>query len=144
MAKVIVLCGPSGSGKTYTRTHDPALVDLPYLDIADIYREARERFGISLDWETALSKLLRDLRVLLRQTDVVVIEGYFLPRSKSRRVLEEDARVGGYSLEYRQHYASPETCARRIMAQYEAGECTWEEADTRIKMMLRVVDKEAR
>ena len=50
---MIILAGVSGNGKTHIRLNDPALRDLPYVDIADIYEEYPE-----FDWLDALYTLL--------------------------------------------------------------------------------------
>ena len=76
MKKVIVLAGVSGTGKTHARLNDPELRDLPFVDIADLYEEYPE-FG----WYEVLYALLKRIRGLLEEHDVIVVEGYFLDRS---------------------------------------------------------------
>ena len=71
MRKAIILAGVSGTGKTHARFNDPALKDLPCVDIADVYREFPE-FG----WLDALHALLKRIRLLQQKHDAIVIEGY--------------------------------------------------------------------
>jgi len=78
--KVIVLAGVSGVGKTHARLTDPALKDLPCVDIADVYCEYPE-----FDWMEAFFALARRVRTCLEQCDTVIVEGYFLPGSTTRQ-----------------------------------------------------------
>jgi predicted kinase len=132
MKKAIVLTGISGTGKTYARLNDPALRDLPCVDIADVYREFPE-FG----WLDALHALLKRVRLLLQKHDTIVIEGYFLPRSTSRTILGEDLKVAGAQVEIHEFWSAFEVCQGWISAQWEAGEISAAECRTRIEMLKR-------
>lgn len=80
--RVIILCGVSGVGKTHARLHDPELVDLPYVDIADVYRDLPYA-SARVATEALINKVLK----LLKEHDSVVVEGYFLPDTPSRSLL---------------------------------------------------------
>ena len=137
MKKVIVLSGIPGCGKTWSRENSPELSALPFIDIADIYRIHEEKFpGYEpLDWCTATLKLLRLVREILPQKNVVVVEGCFLEGRPSRNLLKEDARVGGYALEFVDIVADPEVCRQRILSQYTDGEIDWPTANTRLRVL---------
>ena len=132
MKKVIVLAGVSGTGKTHARTHDPELKDLPHVDIADIYEEFPE-FG----WYEALYALLKRARLLLQKHDVIVVEGYFLDGSTSRRILVNDMKVAGATIKFREFWAPFQVCALRITQQWERGEITAPECRRRIELLKR-------
>lgn len=131
--KVTVLCGVSGSGKTYLRTTNPDLKRLPYVDIADVYAQYPE-----FDWVTATCVACRRALALLQQNDHVVIEGYFLPGTPSRRQLEREMIVAGVSALYILLTVTTAAAQQRILDQFQRGEVTWADADTRIKILLRV------
>ena len=96
MKRAIILSGVSGTGKTYTRTTAPELKDLPHLDIAEVYREFPE-----FDWSEALGCLLKRARKMLQEHDTIVIEGYFLPGSTTRKMLVDDLKVAGAKVDIR-------------------------------------------
>ena len=114
MKQAIVLCGVSGTGKTYARLNDPALKNLPYVDVADFYREFP-----GLDWASATAVVCRKAREMLEAHDAIVIEGYCLPGSTTRNWLLNDMRVAGAVVEIREFWAPMETCIERISAQWE-------------------------
>ena len=132
MKKVIVLTGVSGVGKTHARLNDPELKDLPCVDIADIYQEHPE-----FDWSDALYTLLQRLRFMLREQEdeAIVVEGYFLPGSPSRRKLVNDMKVAGAQVEFRELWEPFETCALRISRQWERGEISAVQCRGRIEML---------
>jgi hypothetical protein len=78
MKQVIILSGVSGAGKTHARLNAPVLKDLPYVDVADFYREFPE-----LDGASATAAVCRKARQLLEAHDAIVIEGYYLPAWQS-------------------------------------------------------------
>jgi hypothetical protein len=81
MKRAIVLCGASGTGKTHARMNDPALKNLPHVDVADFYREFPE-----LDGASATAAGCRKARQLLEAHDAIVIKGYYLvPTHRDRR-----------------------------------------------------------
>ena len=96
MKRAIILSGVSGTGKTHGRLNDPALKDLPYVDVADFYREFPE-----LDRASATAAVCRKARELLEAHDTVV-EGYYLPGSTTRNWLLNDMRVAGAVVEVRE------------------------------------------
>jgi predicted kinase len=132
MKKVIVLAGVSGTGKTHARTHDPELKDLPYVDIAEIYERWPE-----FDWYEVLYTLLKRARQLLQEHEAIVIEGYFLRFSTSRRILVNDMKVAGAKVEFREFWAPFQVCALRITQQWERGEITAPEYRRRIELLKR-------
>jgi predicted kinase len=132
MKKVIVLAGVSGTGNTHARTHDPELKHLPYVDIAEIY-ECWPEF----DWYEALPALLKRIRGLLEEHDVIVVEGYFLDRSTSRRILMNDLKVAGATVEFREFWAPFQICALRITQQWKRREITAPEYRRRIELLKR-------
>ena len=132
MKRAVVLTGVSGAGKTHARLNDPELKDLPYVDVADIYRE---RPG--LEWFIVHNMLYRQVVELSHAHDVVVIEGYFLPNTESRTSLETVLRVQGIKPEFRDLWAPFEVCQERISAQWEAGQISAAECRTRIELLKR-------
>jgi len=123
----------SGAGKTWARTHDPELKDLPYVDIADIYREFPE-----FDWFDALHCLLKRVRVLFRGHDTVVIEGYFLPGTTSSKTLLADLKVAGIRMVMIKDFWAPyQVCAERIVQQCECGETSAAEYRRRLDLLKK-------
>lgn len=137
MKKIIALSGISGVGKTYRRTHDPKLVDLPYLDIADIYAQTP---GISMP--QALLDLVQTAGKLLEEHDTIILEAYFKPRSGQRRGLEWYFSDCGIEIEYIELEAPISVCRERILAQ--ADERDDEQWHRYIEARLRLLDLEER
>jgi hypothetical protein len=106
MKKIIALSGISGVGKTYRRTTDPALKDLPFVDIADIYAE----FPYGTPAQVFAEACYR-LQGLLEGHDVVVIEAALLPDSRQRPILAACAR----SMEARVEYVDIPTPPRAVL-----------------------------
>ena len=130
MKRAIILSGVSGTGKTYARLNAPELKDLPHLDIADVYREFEE-----FDWYEAFWALAKRVREALEAHDTVVIEGYFLPGSTTRRWLLADLQVAGAKADIRYFWAPFEVCQERIRAQWERGEIGDQECRRRIELL---------
>jgi predicted kinase len=84
MTRIIVLCGVSGVGKTYRCTTDPELIDLPHVDIADIYAEGDD---ISHAW--ALQLIHDRLETCLELGDPAVVVGATFRRTSEQRELLE-------------------------------------------------------
>jgi len=123
MTRFIVLAGLSGVGKTYRRTTDPALKDLPYVDIADIYRD--NPGGIPP--RDAFSMLINEAFGYINDgAEAVVLEAYFKPGSFQRKSLEYYAEGSSVQVEYIDLTASVALCKERILSQgkaaIEAGE----------------------
>jgi hypothetical protein len=117
MPKFIVLAGLSGVGKTYRRTTDPALKDLPYVDIADIYRD--NPGGIPP--RDAFSMLINEAFGYINDgAEAVVLEAYFKPGSFQRKSLEYYAEGSSVQVEYIDLTASVAVCKERILAQGKA------------------------
>ena len=131
--RVTILCGVSGSGKTHRRTTDPDLKHLPCVDIADVYRE----YPV-FDSLTATAVVCKRARVLLRKTDHVVIEGYFLPGTPSLRQLLDEMVVAGIDTRLIVLTVTTAAAQQRILDQYGRGETTWADADLRIKLLLKI------
>ena len=72
---------------------------------------------------------------LLREHEVIVIEGYFLPNSPSRRQLVNDMKVAGAKVEFRELWECFEVCQGRISAQWERGEISAVQCRGRIEML---------
>ena len=132
MKRAIVLCGVSGTGKTHARLNAPELKDLPHVDVADYYRECP-----GLDWVSATAAVCRRARELLEEHGVVVIEGYYLPGSPSRMMLQADMTVAGAKVEFHEFWAPMETCIERIRRQWERGEISAADCQVRIEMLGR-------
>ena len=131
--RVTVLCGVSGSGKTHQRTHMPGWKNLLYVDIADVYKEFPE-----FDSFVATVVVCKRALALLQQTDHVVVEGYFLPDTPSRRQLEREMTVAGVSAKFILLTVTTAAAQQRILDQYMRGETTWADADLRIRLLLKV------
>ena len=111
--RVIVLCGVSGVGKTHARLHDPELASLPFVDIADVYRDLdwAESYGATAALATKTCRLLRD-------HGCVVVEGYFLPGSLTRNLLGHNFGPGTM-LEFRLMVEPIEVCRERVISSGE-------------------------
>jgi hypothetical protein len=116
MKKIIVLSGVSGVGKTHRRTSDPTLKQLPFIDIADIYKEHP---GISK--LTAFGRMMTSTEMLLRETDTVVLEAAFLPGSRQRDWLTVWADFLNAEVEYIELTAPKEILLERVECDYRTG-----------------------
>jgi predicted kinase len=132
MKRAIVLCGVGGTGKTHARLNDPELKDLPFVDIADIYKEFPE-----IDWSAAHAILERRMAKLLQEHDAVVVEGYFLPGSVTRQYLEYALKVCGAKGEWREFWAPYETCVERIAAQWKRGAISAADCKVRLETLRK-------
>ena len=133
MKKVIILSGISGTGKTHARTHNPDLKDLPYIDIADIYREFAE-----FDWTDATACLIRRVSTLFREHNTVLVEGYFLKGSFTRKWLVHDLKVAGvHNADTREFWAPIDLCIHRVSAQFTDGEISAAETRRRIELIKK-------
>jgi len=134
MAKVIVVAGLPGSGKsTYIRDN---LSDIPGVDVADIYREHRERFpSYPITWEMAHSKLLRQVIQLTEDHSTVWVEGLFRPDSPSLHQLKDALKVKGVALEVIRLNASVEECFTRVVKQFNEGEISPEDTRARVRIL---------
>jgi len=130
MKRAIVLSGVSGTGKTYARLNDPELKDLPYVDIADFYKE-----NADVHWAVAHALLKRKVAELLLEHDTVVVEGYFLPGTPSRNGLARALKVAGARADFRFYWAPFETCLERIRDQWEQGKITAADCEVRVEML---------
>ena len=106
MPDVILLSGVSGVGKTYLRQNS-YLSDFPAVDIADVYDDLP-----SANWSEAVSALTAKVKKLLDDHDTVVVEGYFLPGTESRKMLGH--QLWGYSGQEYFLHAPYDICAQRI------------------------------
>ena len=131
--RVTVLCGVGGSGKTHQRTHMPGWKDLPCVDIADVYKEFPE-----FDSYVATAVVCKRALALLQQTWHVVIEGYFLPGTPSRRQLANEMTVAGVDTKFILLKVATAAAQQRILDQYKRGETTWADADLRIRLLFKV------
>jgi hypothetical protein len=111
---IYALSGGSGIGKTYTRTTDPMLKLLPYLDIADIYNTC-PNVTAAMAW----SLFEEELIPLLEEQPAIVLEAYFRPGSYQRKRLEYIAEVNGFSVQYIEPEADKQIRIERVKAQYE-------------------------
>lgn len=110
---IYALSGGSGIGKTFTRTTDPKLKDLPYLDIADIYSTCP---GVTA--AVAWSLFEEELIPLLEEQPAIVLEAYFRPGSFQRKRLEYIAEANGFSVQYIEPEADKQTRIERVKAQF--------------------------
>ena len=121
---VTIICGVSGVGKTYARTRsDSPWWGLPYIDMADIYRELEtdETGLVVADYHTAMDILIRRIGAARRgEVPRLVVEGYFLPGSDSRRWLDGALRAQGIRVEYVLLHAPLQVCSDRLLAQWDA------------------------
>jgi hypothetical protein len=127
--RITVLCGVSGVGKTHYR-QDPEnhISHLPCVDIAEI----RNRVPFA-DWGQLT--VIVAASVPKSAAGHVVIEGYFLPDTPSRALLEDE--LGGYEIENVFLHASQETCERRLLLAAYRGYITSSDAGGRIAVMRK-------
>lgn len=104
---IVLLSGVSGTGKTWLRTRHTQLSQLPCVDIADIYDDLPDA-----DWWQATNALIAKTHKLLKDHPTVLVEGYFLPGTESRKMLA-NSFLGHQSQEIFLH-ASRDVCAQRI------------------------------
>ena len=125
MPKFIVLCGVSGVGKSYRRTTDPDLKDLPFVDIADIYRD-----NPGMQPRQAFSMMLNEAFGLINDgKETVVLEAYFKPKSYQREGLEYYCDSADIQIEYIELVAPVAECKKRIQAQAEEAIARGEDPD---------------
>lgn len=133
MKELIILSGVSGTGKTRYRTRHPDLKDLPFVDMADIYRDnpaiPKGVSGTVVLWHRVRGKL--------KEHDTVVAEGYFLKGSVSRDALLTLAKGDGIKVRIISFWAPMDECEKRLRLQQMRGEISEGEADLRIDMMKR-------
>jgi len=134
--RVLVLCGISGSGKTRRRTRDPLLRRLPFVDVRDIYK-AYEDQGDEADWETVVDDAIIEVQKLLETHDRVVLEGYFLKRSSSRRMIRANFERDDSQVDFIDLEAPLAVCIKRIEDQVIAEEISVADAHARIEMAKR-------
>jgi hypothetical protein len=79
MKKLICLCGISGVGKTWERTHNPRFVDLPYVDIADSYKNLK-----TSDYIVAWNDFVDRINKAFQTSNAVVAEAAFTSNQKSK------------------------------------------------------------
>jgi hypothetical protein len=99
----------SGVGKTHARRNHPELKDLPQVDIADVYRDLN-----TTNYIAAHTGLIERVRKLMEKHDTVVVEGYYLPETPTRRMLERG--FDDFDVEFRLMYAPLGVCKERVEA----------------------------
>lgn len=114
MKKIIALSGAPGAGKTYARTHDYALKYLPYIDIADIYKEY-----YPIDYPDAFAVLIEKLIPGLQEHDCIVIEASLNKGSFQRMWLDLIAHYHEAEVEYWEFLEDAHICLERVKQQYE-------------------------
>ena len=146
--KAIVLCGVSGVGKTHYR-EDPEnhISHLPAMDIAEVYRAHRADFpDYPLDWQSATEQLLKMVDLAFELMEgmsswsppyTVVIEGYFLPGTPSRRMLVRGLRIMGVEIEFKELWAPYDVCLERLQAQLDSGEGSAAEIRGRMDLLQK-------
>jgi predicted kinase len=114
MKQIIALCGISGVGKTHRRTTDPKLKDLPFADVANVYREYPE-----IQSRLAFQIFLDNIEALMEAgNEQIVVEASFSQRQ--RDWLGYIAEKHDYEVEYIELEAPVEECIRRVKAQFES------------------------
>jgi len=117
--KAVIVTGVPGSGKTYERMTNQELASLPFVDIADVYRDIPD-----ISWDAAVSAMLvKAEKLFLEGASTVVLEGIFLPGTPSRKLLEhelEDMRVDAeFILAHRSYMACRKGVIRSSEGKYE-------------------------
>lgn len=130
--KVGVITGVSGAGKTHLRQRAEELRGLPVVDISDVYRELP-----MVDYVRATLEVARRTRELLRSHAHVIIEGYFLPGSPSRLLLEDELGRMDVTVSISLVHAPMETCETRLRLQRTRGEVTEDDFQVRLGMLKR-------
>jgi hypothetical protein len=130
MKKIVALCGGSGVGKTYTRTTDPALKDLPALDIADCYKD----YPFATPSEALSVFVSRLVEWIEDGIENIVVEAYFREGSSQRNWLNYVAEANGYTVEYITLLGDFETRKERILKQFVEGE-THTRTEARMKLL---------
>lgn len=136
--RAIILSGLSGTGKTRLRTLHPDLWDLPYVDIADVYRDYP-----SYGWPLVMQEFLIRLRAAFQDHETVVLEGYFLPGSPSLRLLINDLKAQGAHYEIIYLWAPPEVCQARLEAAWRDGTISDAEYRARTRTLRSVLKQQA-
>lgn len=131
--KLIMLSGVSGSGKTWRRTHDPDLVDLPFVDVQDLYRAWPGAFAAEVAFQ------LRDtVRKALQRSLTVVAEGYLLRHSLGRDLLAGLAHQVGAEFVIIECWRPKGDCLAGVEAKLMAGDITDEEHAIQMDMIERL------
>jgi len=134
--RVIVLCGVSGVGKTWKRTNDWELRGLPFVDVKDIYRQYEVEDQIP-NWESVTDDAIDEVKALLAENQQVVLEGYFLRGSGSRRMVFANLQRDESQVDFIDLEAPLPLCIGRIEAQRASKEITENDAQNRIDMARR-------
>jgi predicted kinase len=132
MKRVICLSGVSGTGKTWWREHSKDHKHLPFVDIADIYKEAPVQWGFP-----AVYALWQKVEPLLAEHDMVIVEGYFLKGSESRMALNHFCERAGVELVYYVFWKPLDECIKNVRRKQLDGELTREQADEQVAMIGR-------
>ena len=109
MPTIYCLAGVSGAGKTYTRTKNPELKGLPYLDVADCY-EKQPGMGPHEAWFLLENELVE----MLDQGGDLVVEAWFRRDGFQRARIELLAQANGYRVEWIELEADREICKQRV------------------------------
>jgi hypothetical protein len=123
---IILLCGVSGAGKTWLRKR--AFPSFPHVDIKDSYKRLGDTMGVVEPWYAATIDVARRAKQAAREHGDVVVEGYFLPGTKSRSVLRE--QLAGYEIQSVFLHAEHDVCTRRVI---ESGK----DVDRRLEFLNR-------
>lgn len=120
---VIIVAGLPGSGKTHLRTNDPALKELPYLDMDELRQEAKRQCDPNSSsywiWRQSMLDLLDTIDTYAGQdVEQLVIEGVFAPGSKSFSQLVDKCNQIGANIDYRPTDVAPDICAVNIVKDY--------------------------
>ena len=117
MKQVLVLGGVSGAGKTTLRKkmmgEHPAT---PVIDAMDIYQETPE-----LSWKDRFAVMVERLDEALRDHDIVVLEGYFLPDSPTLKLLLQTLQQLDVVPQYVFLWTTLKEIERRLSEPEEAG-----------------------
>jgi len=130
---VQIIAGVSGVGKTYMRTK--LWEYYPVVDMGIIRQENPGKSWHMMHYNIFLPQiheLLYD-----DEEDFIVIEGYFLPQSRSLHDLLGFLKVEGATPLYWLLWAPIQVCEDRIAAQYHSGDISAELCSSRIKALHR-------
>lgn len=97
--------------------------------MADIYNKG-------FVWPNALSVLLNTAIHKLNSSPTVVIEGYFLPNSKSRNILKYELGIRGIEVEFIFLDVPVKECLRRLEVALKDGKISAKEFNKRKSVLL--------
>lgn len=117
--KLIFVTGVPGSGKSYRIQHDLKLMDLPRVDIRNIYETRINEVALG-SWMTAQDMMLDFGKQLIDQNKSdVICEAILLPGTPSRERLKDELKRRKLKAQFIDLKETYEVCLKRVQQDYK-------------------------